>query len=391
MRNNELLFCDGDLGAALESRKRRTWADIDNWNPDEFLATAAADVTAYLVATRSVQCPVLDRDRAELLPVAEEVREGIGVFSGEFIAQRVTKIVLAVPFDGEADVFRLRASTSSTSPPRAVVQSGELRLTWRGDAHASHDSAAVRAELTAELDKTDRFLSWARHDIANHNAELQTHVPTRVAQRRGKLLADRQLQAAPGLPVRQRPDAAAFAVPVTRRTIETPARPRPGRTGRYEPEPVLAGPQYEQAVAVLRNARNALERSPTLTATLGEEKIRDLLLVFLNAQFEGAAADEVFNAAGRTDILIRAGDRNVFIAECKIWAGPAKFRAAIGQLLSYLTWRDTKAAQLLFIRTGRPSEIIAKAIAEIENHPSCKRTVATGKGGGRHDFILRRA
>jgi hypothetical protein len=28
--------------------------------------------------------------------------------------------------------------------------------------------------------------------------------------------------------------------------------------------------------------------------------------VFLNAQFEGAAAGEVFNAAGKTDILIRA-------------------------------------------------------------------------------------
>jgi hypothetical protein len=51
---------------------------------------------------------------------------------------------------------------------------------------------------------------------------------------------------------------------------------------------------------VLRAARNALERSAPMTADLDEEKIRDLLLVFLDAQFEGAAAGEVFNAAGKT-------------------------------------------------------------------------------------------
>jgi hypothetical protein len=55
---------------------------------------------------------------------------------------------------------------------------------------------------------------------------------------------------------------------------------------------------------------------------LDEEKIWDLLLMSLNAHFEGAAAGEVFNAAGKTDILISAKDRNVFIAECKTGEGP---------------------------------------------------------------------
>jgi hypothetical protein len=54
--------------------------------------------------------------------------------------------------------------------------------------------------------------------------------------------------------------------------------------------------------------------TPAITARLNEEKIRDLLLAILNARFEGAAVGEAFNAAGKTDILIRAGDRNVLIA-----------------------------------------------------------------------------
>lgn len=108
---------------------------------------------------------------------------------------------------------------------------------------------------------------------------------------------------------------------------------------------MLPDAQYEQALAVLRNARNALERSPSMTVNLNEERIRELLLMSLNAQFEGAAAGEVFNAAGKTDILIRAEDRNMFIAECKI-------------------------------------------ITEIENHPNNKRTVATSQDGERYNFVL---
>ena len=143
---------------------------------------------------------------------------------------------------------------------------------------------------------------------------------------------------------------------------------------------------------MLRNARNALERTPSMTANLDEEKIRDLLLVILNAQFEGAAAGEVFNAAGKTDILIRAGDRNVFIAECKIWRGPKTIREALDQLLSYLTWRDTKAALLVFIRHGEPpTEVINKAIKEIEGHPNYKRTFRTVEDGERYNFIVHAA
>jgi hypothetical protein len=36
---------------------------------------------------------------------------------------------------------------------------------------------------------------------------------------------------------------------------------------------MLSEAQYEQALAVLRNSRNALERSPSTTAHLDEEKM----------------------------------------------------------------------------------------------------------------------
>ena len=175
-------------------------------------------------------------------------------------------------------------------------------------------------------------------------------------------------------------------MPVVRRKIVVAQRPV--AHGPFQPEPVLPDAQYEQALEVLRSARNALERTPSMTAHLDEEKIRDLLLVFLNAQFEGAAAGEVFNGAGKTDFLIRAGDRHVFIAENKIWKGPKTIQDALTQLLSYLVWRDTKAALLLFIRSGETTAIIDKTVAEIKKHPNFKRVHGTVAAAERYDFVL---
>jgi hypothetical protein len=43
--------------------------------------------------------------------------------------------------------------------------------------------------------------------------------------------------------------------------------------------------------------------------------------VQLNGQYQGQATGETFNHVGKTDILIRHENKNVFVAECKFWGG----------------------------------------------------------------------
>ena len=78
-----------------------------------------------------------------------------------------------------------------------------------------------------------------------------------------------------------------------------------------------------------------MERSPSAFNNMGEEDLRQHFLVQLNGRFEGAATGEIFNYQGKTDILIRSGDRNIFIAECKFWHGEKAFKDTVDQLLSY--------------------------------------------------------
>ena len=110
-----------------------------------------------------------------------------------------------------------------------------------------------------------------------------------------------------------------------------------------------------------------------------EESLRDVLLVVLNNQF-GPAGGETFSRSGKTDILIPYQGESgvVFIAECKWWHGSAKFTRAIDQLLGYLTWRDTKAALVLFIDRLDATAAITKAAASIEAHPIFKRRCGYG-------------
>jgi hypothetical protein len=253
---------------------------------------------------------------------------------------------------------------------------------------APDDPAEVQAAFDSQIRNIEEHLGWAREQIEAFNAQVRDEAPGMVEARRQQLLGARNLQARLGYPIQRRQDADTYSVPI-KRTIVRPQRPQPsGSRPAFQPEPTMEDQDYRAALKVLRNQRNALERTPSLANDLKEERIRDLLLMGLNAQFEGAAGGELFNGAGKTDILIRVDDRNIFIGECKIWDGPQTMDEALDQLFSYLVWRDTKAAVLLFIRNVDVTAVINKAIDKIREHPYYKRERLAADADDEYEFTM---
>jgi len=80
----------------------------------------------------------------------------------------------------------------------------------------------------------------------------------------------------------------------------------------------------------------------------------------LNGHYQGQATGETFNSNGKTDILIRYENKNIFIAECKFWRGESLYLKTIDQLLGYVTYRDTKTALLIFIKNKNFTDILNK-------------------------------
>lgn len=70
----------------------------------------------------------------------------------------------------------------------------------------------------------------------------------------------------------------------------------------------------------------------------------------------------------KIDILIRHENTNIFIAECKIWRGIKSYCAAIDQLLSYLTWRDTKTALKIFVDNKEIIPVLEQIKTKTKNH-----------------------
>jgi hypothetical protein len=62
---------------------------------------------------------------------------------------------------------------------------------------------------------------------------------------------------------------------------------------------------------------------------------------------------------------------------------------ALDQLLSYLSWRDTKAALLVFNRNADFSGVLAKIRETVPTHTRCKRDLgASGESVFRYVFAL---
>ena len=110
------------------------------------------------------------------------------------------------------------------------------------------------------------------------------------------------------------------------------------------------------------------ERSPKAAQPLQEEEIRTLFLVILNSHYAGNATGETFNLGGRTDILLRVDNSNIFIGECKIWGRPSEVQPAVDQIMNYITLRDTKTALLFFVKKASMSGIMDQVAEKIRGH-----------------------
>jgi hypothetical protein len=135
-----------------------------------------------------------------------------------------------------------------------------------------------------------------------------------------------------------------------------------------EVDPAITQDDYENILKTLSNMAWLMEQHPGAFENMKEEHLRAHFLVQLNGQYGGAATGETFNCQGKTDILIKEKGRNVFVAECKFWRGEKFFLDTINQHLSYLTWRDTRSAILIFNRNSSFSEVLEKIQAIIPTH-----------------------
>jgi hypothetical protein len=376
--NSDYLFSSTNLGDTLDGRRRELQAEVEKIDANRLMNTAPADLVKYLTTKYQFEPVALRKDdmTADQREAQYDARQD-GFRRAIFDSSRpvmipAQQIEVEIPFNGDAELLFAQPSTYTSGPPRAEVRGTSLFLRH---VVPHDDNRDIKPDIDRTIAAIEQHLGWQRAQTESFNSGLPATADRAISARRERLLNNQGRLATLGIPVKVRSGAPNTYAPPQVRMKVTPTLP-PASTTAFTAEPALADAHYEHILNVVQGMAHVMERSPSAFATMGEEDLRQHFLLQLNGQFEGGATGETFNVSGKTDILLRIDDRNVFIAECKFWKGPKKFREAIDQLLSYTSWRDTKTSILVFNRDTAMSTVLAGIEEQAAAHPQFKRKVS---------------
>jgi hypothetical protein len=290
-----------------------------------------------------------------------------------------------IPFEGHPALLKMKPSQHiAFNAPTADIRESEIVLRWEG---LQLDQRQIEGQFERELDMIRRSFGFINTDLVGWMKQLPNIAEQLVMARRGRLEAAKALETAMGIPMRRR-EMAPPPVPIRRKRSGLKRLERRPRQPKQQ-EWILEQALYEDVLEIIQSMGRAFERTPDSFAKFGEEGLRDHILLQLNGTFEGQAGGELFNGNGKTDILVRVEDHTVFVGECKVWSGESNFTKAIGQLLGYLVWRDTKAALVIFITQKDVSAVIEKADAALRAHPNFIRDgAASADRNSRRNYVL---
>ena len=385
-------FHDSDVHATFENILRKILAEIDGLDSEYVLKASPTELENHFVEKAMVQPLALHVDQQYIenqrtiqVDVSHDFRRAVR--PGEKVFVPGTQLQIAIPFEGDAELWKIRPSTFSLGGyPKIDIHRDRIVLTT-----SFPDDTANQQQLKNEIDRSIKSLlesvSNQRRDVEQHNKTAPDKIKARLKAKRDKSSAAVGVVAGLGIPMKRRDEPAAYAAPVTRRPQVS--QPKPSvPTAKYKPEPELVEAEYNHILSVLQSMSLVIERNPMSFSTLDEEGIRDHFLLQLNGHYEGAATGETFNSVGKTDILIRVEDRNVFIAECKFWRGPKGFDEAVDQLLGYLTWRDCKCHLLIFNKNRDSTAVMQKMNEAMENRKEWRKSVTQDENGkNRYIFV----
>lgn len=370
----DVLFSKYDSHAILNNQDNAINHEVDNFGSDRMLKTSPEDLSEYISGKFTIDVPVLHEN--EIVADQKEIEIDVRHDQNRYISDRSqpacikgTEISLTIPYDGDEQLLFCRPSTFSYSPPQAFVEKNQIILVTKIPFDKTNDN--IRSGFDSTIGQIKSNLDILRTDFTPFNESLKEKAKTLINSRRDKLLKDQGLVSSLGFPLKKRDDVPKTYVIDVQKKIE-PVLP-PMSEDPFAPEPELSMQKYEEILNMIKSMVLVIERSPKRFRDLDEESIRDQFLFQLNAQYKGQATGETFNYKGKTDILIRENNKNIFIAECKFWKGKEVCTQTIDQILGYTSWRDTKTAILIFNKNKNFTEAIGKAKEALLSHPNFKR------------------
>lgn len=270
-------------------------------------------------------------------------------------------IKVHVPFSGDSEILVCGASTRSHSAETIYIEKDNFYFEIIVFTQTPEE---INRNIDHTINNIKKMYEHTVKDINNFNSCVRAKAVQKYNSRKDKILKTNGLMSALNIPLKMRddiPKTFSISSPTIREKINV--KPIVTEKG-YTPDPTLDSTAYNNILRTINDMGKVFERLPSTYKGKDEESLRDHIIMHLEPLYEGTVTGETFNKSGKTDILIRYESTNVFVAECKFWKGGKVYLGAISQLLNYLTWRDSKAAVIMFV-TNKDFSSVVSIIKEV--------------------------
>lgn len=367
------IFAEKELREFLDERRHIVIAGIDNEEDNYLLNVNEADYINFKKSEGIIEpLEILVDNRyassSEQMIPAEYFPGYFDVEPGRSYKKDVIK--LHIPFSGNQELLKCRPSTHLLWSIKVEVSDNEISFEI---INFNDDVDKIQREIDDNIKNILQQYENLKKDITSYNANLEYQIRSAFESRKERIKAKTGVLESLGIPIKKASAPSTFTVPtIQKKKTILVTRPKVHDAG-YKPEPTLDKNTYTEILKLIHDVGKEFERLPSLYADKEEEHLRDHFLLMLEPNFNGTATGETFNKTGKTDILLRHEGTNVFIGECKFWKGIKSFQDTISQLLGYLTWRDSKAAVIIFVQNKDFSSVLSTVKDKIKKHPNFLR------------------
>lgn len=376
------IFSEQQIGELTGAHLRKLESQVESEQNDYLLNANETQYIEHLLSQCEIEPLELYFDKmfvsdTEKQIPAEHFPSTFNVYRGKSYPRQV--ITYHVPFTGNSQLLKSQPNTH-------VLWTTEVTLNGNcvcfDVVNFQDDPEQIKRTADSTLNNIKRQYEYLSTEIRAFNERLESRAREVLQSRKKTLLQQSNVLGSLGVPISKSQNVpATFSIPtVQRKVIVKPTAP----SSSFVPEPALDDATFQSILQVIDEFGKVMERQPSIYQGKGEEPLRDLFLMQLTPHFQSVTG-ETFNKRGKTDILIRHEKNNVFVAECKIWKGWAEFLKAIDQLLSYLTWRDSKAAIMLFVQNKDLTAVLEQIKTNTSSHP-CFVKFYGSPSSGRFNF-----
>jgi len=389
MRRDDVLFCENDLDGTLRSQLHLVSSKVDSVPQAQFMNARPEEIVEHIVSELAIDPLEIYEDRAEMEQFETELDVSAWRDRNPFgdagpINVPGVEVKVSIPFSGDGALWTCRPNEWQSIFPHARISAS--RGNGIGHVHidmsqpVDEPAERFKGRLDNEIKLIRFYIGAQRKQIDQFNSRLSSTVRQAVDARRARIQKHEGLKDVLGIPLKRREGVPQVEpIKLTRKLVRP--IPPPPKSG-YQPEPGISDEDYAHILSVIRHEGRTFETTPKTYSVHDEEELRDILLAHLNGHYQGEASGETFRRNGKTDIRIEDNNRAAFVAECKIWKGAKELSQAIDQLLSYLTWRDCKAALIIFNRHNAKFSALVDNIAPVfKAHDKFRSDLPAGIAG----------